>query len=194
MRNLATAPWPYRMRDAEAFLASPRDPVLPSFLIFERTELARRSWSARAGSAGGRRARSSWAIGSPGRTGAAALRPRRALALIDIARDARPGAARRLALPRQSGLGAGAREARLRAARDHRSADELRARRRSAGAPDAAANWRLKRGGRGGAGGLGRAPHLLRRLGAASIALASYAPQQLRGRPRSTGGSRAGRI
>ena len=38
VRHLATAPWPYRMRDAEAFLASPRDPVLPSFLILERTE------------------------------------------------------------------------------------------------------------------------------------------------------------
>jgi RimJ/RimL family protein N-acetyltransferase len=37
VRNLATSPWPYRMRDAEAFLASPRDPVLPSLLIFERT-------------------------------------------------------------------------------------------------------------------------------------------------------------
>jgi RimJ/RimL family protein N-acetyltransferase len=36
-RNLATVPWPFRMRDAEAFLASPRDPVLPSLLIFERT-------------------------------------------------------------------------------------------------------------------------------------------------------------
>ena len=36
--NLATAPWPYRMRDAEAFLASPRDPILPSLLIFERTD------------------------------------------------------------------------------------------------------------------------------------------------------------
>ena len=36
VRNLATAPWPYSMRDAEAFLASPRDPILPSFLIFER--------------------------------------------------------------------------------------------------------------------------------------------------------------
>lgn len=35
-RNLANVPWPYRMRDAEAFLASPRDPVLPSLLIFER--------------------------------------------------------------------------------------------------------------------------------------------------------------
>ena len=36
-RNLATVPRPFRMRDAEAFLASPRDPVLPSLLIFERT-------------------------------------------------------------------------------------------------------------------------------------------------------------
>jgi RimJ/RimL family protein N-acetyltransferase len=34
--NLATAPWPYSVSDAEAFLASPRDPILPSFLIFER--------------------------------------------------------------------------------------------------------------------------------------------------------------
>ncbi|MEO5612057.1 MAG: GNAT family N-acetyltransferase [Sphingomicrobium sp.] len=38
VRNLATAPWPYRVRDAEAFLAQPRDPLLPSFLIFERTD------------------------------------------------------------------------------------------------------------------------------------------------------------
>lgn len=37
-RNLANVPWPYRMRDAEAFLASPRDPVLPSLLAFERTD------------------------------------------------------------------------------------------------------------------------------------------------------------
>lgn len=37
-RNLANVPWPYRMRDAEAFLASPRDPVLPAMLSFERTE------------------------------------------------------------------------------------------------------------------------------------------------------------
>lgn len=35
-RNLANVPWPYSMRDAEAFLVSPRDPVLPSLLIFER--------------------------------------------------------------------------------------------------------------------------------------------------------------
>ncbi len=40
VRNLATAPWPYRMRDATAFLAAPRDPVLPSLLIFERTVAA----------------------------------------------------------------------------------------------------------------------------------------------------------
>lgn len=37
-RNLAVVPWPYTLRDAEAFLASPRDPVLPSLLIFERTD------------------------------------------------------------------------------------------------------------------------------------------------------------
>ena len=42
VRNLASAPWPFRMRDAEAFLAKPRDPVLPSMLIFERTERAPR--------------------------------------------------------------------------------------------------------------------------------------------------------
>jgi RimJ/RimL family protein N-acetyltransferase len=38
--NLANVPWPYRMRDAEAFLASPRDPILPSLLVFERTHAA----------------------------------------------------------------------------------------------------------------------------------------------------------
>ncbi len=36
VRNLGTAPWPYRLRDAEAFLAKPRDPVLPSLLVFAR--------------------------------------------------------------------------------------------------------------------------------------------------------------
>jgi RimJ/RimL family protein N-acetyltransferase len=41
-RNLANVPWPYRMSDAEAFLASPRDPILPSPLIFERTQGAPR--------------------------------------------------------------------------------------------------------------------------------------------------------
>lgn len=38
VRNLASAPWPFSLRDAEAFLAAPRDPVLPSLLIFERTD------------------------------------------------------------------------------------------------------------------------------------------------------------
>lgn len=37
VRNLASAPWPFALRDAEAFLAAPRDPVLPSLLVFERT-------------------------------------------------------------------------------------------------------------------------------------------------------------
>jgi RimJ/RimL family protein N-acetyltransferase len=37
-RNLANVPWPYRMRDAEAFLACPRDPILPSLLVFKRTD------------------------------------------------------------------------------------------------------------------------------------------------------------
>ena|SRR5690242_18048987 len=36
VRNLAAVPWPYSIRDAEAFLAKPRDPILPSLLIFER--------------------------------------------------------------------------------------------------------------------------------------------------------------
>jgi len=38
VRNLSSAPWPFALRDAEAFLAAPRDPLLPSFLIFERTD------------------------------------------------------------------------------------------------------------------------------------------------------------
>jgi len=78
-------PWPYTVRDAEAFLASPRDPVLPSFLIFERTDGAPRL----AGSCGlGRRpsgavelgywiARASWGRGFATEAGRA---------LIDIAR------------------------------------------------------------------------------------------------------------
>lgn len=41
-RNLAASPWPYTLRDAEAFLARPRDPLLPSFLAFERTDGAPR--------------------------------------------------------------------------------------------------------------------------------------------------------
>lgn len=37
VRNLATAPWPYRLEDAEAFLAQPGDPRYPTFLVFDRT-------------------------------------------------------------------------------------------------------------------------------------------------------------
>lgn len=42
VRNLATAPWPYGVAEAEAFLAKPRDLVLPTFLITERTDGAPR--------------------------------------------------------------------------------------------------------------------------------------------------------
>ena len=75
VRNLATAPWPYRLRDAEAFLAQPRDPVLPSFLIFERTDGAPRLVGS-CGLGGVLRVRSSSATGSPARSGAAAMPPR----------------------------------------------------------------------------------------------------------------------
>jgi RimJ/RimL family protein N-acetyltransferase len=36
--NLAGPPWPFRMRDAEAYLARARDPILPCLLILERTD------------------------------------------------------------------------------------------------------------------------------------------------------------
>ena len=36
-RNLASAPWPYTLSDAEAFLATDRSDHQPSFLIFRRT-------------------------------------------------------------------------------------------------------------------------------------------------------------
>ncbi len=42
VRNLSTAPWPYGVAEAEAFLAAPRDPTFPSFLIVERTNAAPR--------------------------------------------------------------------------------------------------------------------------------------------------------
>ena len=38
VRNLSSAPWPFSLRDAEAHLAAPRDPLVPSLLIFERTD------------------------------------------------------------------------------------------------------------------------------------------------------------
>ncbi len=42
VRNLATAPWPYGPAEAEQFLASAPDPVLPRMLIVERTSGAPR--------------------------------------------------------------------------------------------------------------------------------------------------------
>lgn len=38
VRNLAMAPWPYGLADAEAFLAHEPDPMRPSLLIFARTQ------------------------------------------------------------------------------------------------------------------------------------------------------------
>lgn len=85
VRNLATAPWPYGLSDAEAFLSQPRDPAMPNFLIFERTDGA----PALVGSCGlGRRpsgmvemgywiARAHWGRG---------FATEASLALIDIAR------------------------------------------------------------------------------------------------------------
>jgi RimJ/RimL family protein N-acetyltransferase len=40
VRNLASAPWPYTVADAEAFLATERGPRTASLLIFRRTEAA----------------------------------------------------------------------------------------------------------------------------------------------------------
>ncbi|WP_380875195.1 N-acetyltransferase [Sphingomonas sp. DBB INV C78] len=37
VRNLARAPWPYRVEDARSFVGTARDPALPDFLIFCRT-------------------------------------------------------------------------------------------------------------------------------------------------------------
>jgi RimJ/RimL family protein N-acetyltransferase len=40
VRNLATAPWPYGLADAESFLATERKPSEPSLLIFRCTKTA----------------------------------------------------------------------------------------------------------------------------------------------------------
>jgi RimJ/RimL family protein N-acetyltransferase len=40
VRNLATAPWPYGLADAEAFLHAPEDDALPRFLLMARTDAA----------------------------------------------------------------------------------------------------------------------------------------------------------
>jgi len=129
VRNLTSAPWPYGLPDAEAFLAAPRDPGLPALLI---VELYRRH------AAAGRGVRARAARVGRGRTGlldrAAILGPR----VRDRSRpragrnraDDRPGAARSLALRRQSRLGAGPRKAWFHRHRHIRPAHELRTRRR----------------------------------------------------------------
>ena len=38
VRSLASAPWPYSLADAEAFLATERDPAASGLLIFRRTD------------------------------------------------------------------------------------------------------------------------------------------------------------
>ena len=42
VRNLARAPWPYSLADAEAAIAAPPEPGLPRLLMFERTDAAPR--------------------------------------------------------------------------------------------------------------------------------------------------------
>ncbi|AGH51180.1 MULTISPECIES: GNAT family N-acetyltransferase [Sphingomonadales] len=37
VRNLAKAPWPYRLEDARSFVGAARDAALPDYLIFART-------------------------------------------------------------------------------------------------------------------------------------------------------------
>jgi RimJ/RimL family protein N-acetyltransferase len=92
VRNLAVVPRPYGLRDAEAFLASPRDPILPSLLIMERTDAAPRL----VGSCGlGRRpsgavelgywiARPFWGRGFAGEAGEALIGIARALGLRQL--------------------------------------------------------------------------------------------------------------
>ena len=89
VRNLATAPWPYGVADAEAFLAAPRDPVLPT-LPDHRAHRRRAAAGRRVrASAAGRRARSSWAIGSRARHWGRGFATEAGAALIEIARTLR---------------------------------------------------------------------------------------------------------
>jgi RimJ/RimL family protein N-acetyltransferase len=86
VRNLASAPWPYRLDDAEAFLATERSPHEAAFLVFRRT----RGSPELIGAAGfGRRpsgevelgywvARAHWGLG---------YATEAAQAIVDIARD-----------------------------------------------------------------------------------------------------------
>ena len=140
VRNLATAPWPYRLARRGSLprpAARPGPAVLPDLRADRGRAPARRLMRARQTPFGRGRARLldrapylGPRIRHRGGIGADRHRP-----------DARLHAARRLALPRQSGVRPGARKARLRAARDHRAAAELRARHRGAGAVAAADAW-----------------------------------------------------
>jgi RimJ/RimL family protein N-acetyltransferase len=92
VRNLATAPWPYGVAEAAAYLSAPRESVLPSLLIFERTRGAPRL----IGSCGlGRRplgaielgywiARSAWGNGFATEAGAALIEIARTLRLASL--------------------------------------------------------------------------------------------------------------
>ena len=136
VRNLASAPWPYSLADAEAFLArerDPREPTLPHLPAHARRAAADRRRSA---SAARRPARSSSATGSPGPTGAAAIATEAGRALIANARDSlRLQAPRRRPFRRQSGLGPGAARSSAsgRPAAPRRATAPAAARRRRAG-------------------------------------------------------------
>jgi len=92
VKHLAVVPWPYTLRDAEAYLASPRDPVLPAMMIFERTDAAPRL----AGFCALRRrqsgavelgywiARAHWGRGFATEAGAALIGIARALGLVSL--------------------------------------------------------------------------------------------------------------
>ena len=85
VRNLATAPWPYRLADAEAFLATERKASEPSLLIFRRTGAAPELIGG-IGFGRARPARASSAIGSRAGTGGGAMPPRPGRALLATAR------------------------------------------------------------------------------------------------------------
>ena len=146
VRNLASVPWPYSVRDAEAFLASSARPGPAPLLIFERGAGAPQL----VGACGlGRRPSGSVELGywiaRP--SGAAVMRPRPAPRSIDIARALGLKQRRRLAFPRQPGIGRVLEKLGFAPARHRRPANELRPRRARARAPDAS-RARCRRAGR----------------------------------------------
>jgi hypothetical protein len=131
VRNLATAPWPYGLDDAEAFLATERKASEPSLLIFLHGNGAPELIG---GIGFGRRptgetefgywlARGNWGRGYATEAGRA---------LLATARHGSGQAARRRPFPRQSRVRPGAREARLQAHRNDRPALQRRPRRNRA--------------------------------------------------------------